>query len=811
MATVTLNPTTNTGGTGAKVVSNGKRSITVNKVFDTKPTAGSLAVGEVGMYKDSKGRDVYVVGKVNGGVSKATTSVSKAYTAVTKVIKSAESAQIANLKQDNKIEIIEIKKTLANQGLSKAEINAAVKAEEAANKQEVKQVAKELKTSGYQTISRGNDGLLSTKTVADTSKGISVPVDFNTTTVANPDGTRSTQWTSLSYNGTGADAIKSNIASNLELVNQLKVNYGLLGDVYTYSEGKGSQSTTGVSDAALYGAIRNEYIKYDDATKNFYVDYAGDQINTRKDENGFGWTSQQLRKAGGKGFERSIQNILNRDTAIGDKAFTVTDAKGNVFITNDAGKQIKGSALKDSGQTDSAGNKIFVQEVKSDTKYNKVSLGNVYVQNSDGSFTYMGTPDVAYTHIDKQDGFNLGGFVASVGLSILATAIGAPALGSFLSSQFGLTKGVADIAAAALIGGGISAVKGSGLEDILTDSVLAGLGQAVGGIVSEAAKQAGGWTNLADDMVNNGLSGYVKSAADTLFSSNAATGIKLTTDAAGNVVSALDDTLTSGTQVGTGVNLNQLGTNAGNALATTGNGLLDEIISSTPSKVGGTTAGDILESQMGGVTDIANAVNLNPITTAPGINAGPGISLGYDKYGSNTVVNPATGNPYAPPGVNLSYDAAGNIIGDTGTGLGMGVNLVNPETGSLVTPPAPAPIVSPPGLLESVTNAAINNPWTTAAVIGGAAAIPPIVDAVNDYLNPDTDTTTYPPVYLNLPNISTNMLGMPDWWQNLYQRGGYGAGSYLGYDVLRGLNVPGEVQSLLGMPSGQNTGSSLIA
>jgi hypothetical protein len=222
-----------------------------------------------------------------------------------------------------------------------------------------------------------------------------------------------------------------------------------------------------------------------------------------------------------------------------------------------------------------------------------------------------------------------------------------------------------------------------------------------------------------------------------------------------------------------------------------------------------TTAGDIYGAGMPNTEAAINAVDLRPITTAPGINAGPGVGLGYDAQGN--YINPATGKPYAPPGVNLSYDAAGNIIGDTGTGLGTGVNLVNPETGALVSPPTTSVTPPPTGLFGNIQNVTGLSPWQQAAVVGGAGLGVIGANVIPNMLNPDIKQETYPDVNLSSTSKNTNMLGMPDWWNSLYGRGGYGAGNYLGYDILRGLNIPADVQSLLGINSGQNTGSSLIA
>lgn len=786
-----------------KSVAKAAPTITVSQTFDKKPQAGILKVGEVGTYKDSKGKDVYVVGTLSGGLTKGTSSASSAAKKLNSVIKQAEAAQVTNLAQDNKIEIIELRKTLAEQGLTKDEINSAIKQESTANNAELKQAKGALKVAGYQTLARDTNGLLSAQTVTNTTKGLIVPTSFNASSVKNADGTMGTNWNSLSYSGKGADAVKQNIVSTLEDVNKLKINYGLNNDVYTYKDSGKTQSTTGISNAALYSALRNGNIVFNEETQNFNLN-----PDAQKIENA-------LIKDGGKGFQRIITGVLARDTAIGDKAFVGTDAKGNLRVQRGQDGEFMGGKLVDSGQTDINDNKIFIHEGGWDTKYNKASYNSLYVQNPDGSFTYMGTPDVGYTHIDKQKGFSLGGFLAQAALSVAATSLGLGPLASVVGKFLGVSDTLATSIAGALIGGGVSALKGSDLEGVLTDSLLAGIGTGVGDVMSKAANYYGGWTNLSSELFSN-PSGVINSLQSIATAAGKAGGaINLGFDAAGNIINKATNTITGSTQVGTGVKLNEFTGQGAEALATTGDSLLNKIITETPTKVGGTTAGDVFEAQMGGVTDIANQVNLNPITTAPGINQGPGIGLQYDKYGSNTVVNPATGSPYAPPGVGLQYDSAGNVIGSTGTGVGSGVSLVNPDTGALVSPPTTTGTTAPTastGLLDSIQKTTGLSPWQQAALVGGGALTAIGVNQLNNLLNPEVaPVTKYPDVNLNPEMNNNNMLGMPDWWNNLYSRGGFGAGNYLGYDILRGLNVPADVQSLLGTNSGQNTGSSLIA
>ena len=788
-----------------RIVDGKKTSIVVSKTFESAPRPGQLGIGEVGQYVNSKGKTTFVVGTASGGVSKGIPTILGTAQTVNKIVKSAESQQIKRLDLENKIELSQLQKTLKSQGLSKAEINAAVKAEATANKRELSQAKSIAKTSGYQLLSRDDNGLLVVNTV-DRSEGITIPKTFNTTVITNPDGTKTSTLNSLLYSGTGADVAKANGAKYINLVDEFAYSHGLNTNYSTSTSGK-TTTSKGINPSTIYDAMMAGFIKARPIEKTAadgttYTDndfYIGKSVG---DESPLG-------RKFGEGFTRQVTNLLLRGTEIGDKAFT-KEVDGKTYITRLNGKDLSGGEpLKFTGEYDAAGNKIYSQVTNMDTRYQKASTLNVYVKNPDGSFTYMGTPNMAYTQTEKQKGgFSFGNFIKGVALSVGATMLGQTYLAPLIGQAFGLSTGLANAAAAAIAGGGLSAVQGGDLGDVLSSSALAAIGQGVGDIVSKAASQAGGYTALMDDIAKNGISNYVSNAASQLYGGNIASGIKLTTDAAGNIVSAADDALTAGTQVGTGVNLNQFADEASKALATTGSGLLNQTIATTPTNIGGTTAGDILGANMPTTESAINAVDLAPITTAPGIQQG--ISLQYDANGN--IVNPATQKPYTSPGVNMSYDAAGNLIGDTGTGIGTGVNLVNPSTGSLVTPPATTtPVPSTPGLLDSIQKATGLSPWQQAALVGGAGLGVAGYNAIQNMLNQQPVEPNYPSFDLNLPTNNSNMLGMPQWWQDLYSRGGYGAGNYLGYDILKGINIPSDVQSLLGMNSGQNTGSSLIA
>lgn len=827
-------------------------STVVNQVLDAKPKPGDLAVGEVAQYTNSAGKTLYVVGKVGGGITKPVSTISALNGKIDNVIKSAEKAQITNLTAENKIEIIELKETLKDEGLSQSEINAAVKSETAANKAEVIQAKTDLKFPGYQVLSRNDDGLLTAQNFNPTQvtdpitgllsnkPGLDIPTTFNTTTTSTTDPNTgvvsyNTSWNSLSYNGAGADVVKSNIVTNLNTVNEFKALYGLNNQPYTKSSGGSTDSTTGMSTAAIYAALSNGSIT---RTSEEIKDANGNVIGTNTDFDLSPDARSGLLSAGGKGFTRQTLNILTRDTEIGDKAFTV-EKDGKTYITDSEGNFLKGNnkALVDTGQTTEDGLKIFTQTSNLDTMYNKASTYNVYVQNKDGSFTYMGTPAVGYTHIDSSGGFSLGSFVKNALISVAAASLGVPFLANNIIAPLlsGTSLAGSTVAANAIAGTLMGAFAGAATgQDALAGALTGGIGSTAGTILSTAADAVGGWTNLTSMLATDPakVADMLKNIATA---TSAGAGIKLGVNAAGQIVDAATgavfggagvnvttDTALSSLTPGIDLTTGAGATAANNALT---GGVTDQnlagLINESPINTGA-TVGDVIDSYMPDLSNTVNATDLNPITAVSG--GSPGISLSVDSNGN--IIDNNTGLPFSSPGIHLGLDAAGNII-DATTGLpftGAGVNVVNPITGTYVNPVDQIPFGGGiGGGTDTVTGGTntggtgtnltgtivdvVTNPYVIGGVIGGA-----VIPSVIDQLTPDTtDVASWTPFPQTNPNYGqTNMLGMPTWWQNLYQRGGYGAGNYLGYDVLKGLNIPTDVLSLLSPQAPTTTPTTLI-
>jgi hypothetical protein len=313
---------------------------------------------------------------------------------------------------------------------------------------------------------------------------------------------------------------------------------------------------------------------------------------------------------------------------------------------------------------------------------------------------------------------------------------------------------------------------------------------------------------------------------EVLSSGNVSSGIRLGTNAAGEVVDAATGLpftapkvtgITSSTPLGslaTGVNLTSgslLGS-ATNALTSGMDDTLKGLITNAP--VRNVTAGDLLDVNMPNTSAITNAVDLRPITTVPGGTAG--INLGVNADGKYIDLN--TGKPFSSPGINLTRDAAGNII-DATTGLpftGPGVNIVNPETGTYAGAgtSTTTPTTTTGGSNTGSTGGGLLDDWKVPAAIAGVTLLPAVVNGIKDLVNQGGGAggVTYGSPK-NLNGVGTDFLSPsdPNWFNNLFERQGYGAGQYLGYDILNNLNIPDDVMGLLGGSVGQNTGSSLIA
>lgn len=763
----------------------------VTKVFDAKPKPGDLAVGQVGEYTVN-GKTTYIVGNVGGKLTNPTTSISTLNSKINDVAIKAEKVQIDNLKDENTIEITEIKNTLKAEGASTKEIKAAVAIETAANEAEVKTAQGLLSPAGFQALQKNTAGLLAV-VKTDNTKGFNIPINFNTSTVTNADGTKSTTWNSLSYSGANADAVMQNINTTLDQVSELKTKYGLTSDTPSTSSSEGTTIAFGLPDSKLYDAISSGAI-----TKN---DAGGFTANADM----FG--IKEGSSSADKGFAYNVTAILDRDTIVGGKVKGTIDTDGNVKVEG------MGIPLVNSGQKDSTGRAIFTQQAKTDEKYVDTAVTSVYVQEADGSYTYMGSPSPSYVHYGA-NGFDLASFVLKAGLSIAAYSFGMPFIANNVIAPLleGTTLAgnavAANAIAGSLVGGAVGAATGAGaLEGALTG----GIGAAAGTVLARLADQYGGWTSLANAAYTD--IGEVTQAAKAIATgTSSVANIQLGVDAAGNVVDAATNTAFTGEGV-QNIDINtpllpegiDLTTGAGGTAFNQSLNLppdLSGLLTTTPPA----TAGDLLGAGMPQVEAVANAVDYNLPPVPP-----QGINIGINQAGDS--VNLDTGLPFQPPGINLATDTAGNIVDAATMQPFQSPEIMLPQVPITPQPPTMPPTVQDTGLLNSVTqvggdvvNLIKENPWTATAVAAGAAGgllTPPQAPEGAKW-------TPFPATTINYGNMATAVpQAMPNWWQNLYTRGGAGAGEYLGYDILRNMNIPVDVKGLLGY--GQNTASTTPA
>jgi hypothetical protein len=708
---------------------------------DTKPA--SLAPGEVIKVANDKGKMEYFVGTYDGKVSKPLTSVSSAVDAVNTQIRKAETVQATALRTAQKIEIDETRQALKDAGIPAKEIGKIITAEKAANTAEVTQLKGLLSAPNLQYGVRD----------ATTNTFVNNSVNGVTTKPA-------TSLTSLlTYNdATISPTIQTNIQSANESLAEFQVLKGI-----TQPFLPSGNTTSGVNPYAIYQALDNGSIVTNKDTAGKTTGYTvSDAVAAAKgDQSGF-MDATGMSKASA----RALGLILNNDVVIGGKANVVADADGNYFVNDASGADRYGKQkpLIDTGSVDANGNKIFAEVSTDNSKKNYVTVVSNYVQNKDGTFTYAGVDDTNYTYVE---GFNP---IKSLVVAGMSAGFGAGA---------GALSGLSGSAATA-VGGAVGGATGAALSgsNILQGALLGGLGGFGVGEVQAAAQAAGGYENLLGQVSSGNFSSFTQAVQDAATFANSAAGSASGVDGGGGGYAGGGESQTSidfgNTSVANGGFTNA--TDVANA-ATTGTELTNY----------GTT----------GTTGLGADMTYN--TSA----SGQGIKLGYDSAGN--IIDATTKLPFTGSGINFAKDAAGNFILDAAgnvldaaTGLpfqGEGVNLINFDTGNYVDTSA-----NTGGLLDNVVDLGSNIVDTLGVggtIIAGSTIIPEIVKAVTP--GAKTDNTVYTAPLLTDAMFGKN--GSTDWTQyynNLFKRQGYGAGQFLGYDIMNKINVPAELMGLLG-------------
>lgn len=719
---------------------------------DTKPA--SLAPGQVIKVANDKGKMEYFVGTYDGKVSKPLTSVSSAVDAVNTQIRKAERVQATALRTSQKIEIDETRQALEDAGLSNKEIGKIITAEKAANTAEVTQLK----------------GLLSAPNlqygVRDTTTNTFVNNSVNGVTTK-----PATSLTSLlTYNdATISPTIQTNIKSANESLAEFQLKKGI-----TQPFLRSGNTTSGVNSYAIYQALDNgSIIATKDANGNTTGYTVSDAVAAAKGRQSGFMDATGMSKASA----RALGLILNNDTIIGGKANVVADANENYYVYDASGADRYGTQkplidtgrMADTGQKDANGQpilgKVFAEVSTDNSKRNLVSVVSNYIQQPNGTFTYGGVDSTDYTHIE---GFNPIKALVIAGMSAGAGLAAGPLTG--------LTGAIGNATAGAIAGVTGSVLSGS---NVIKGALLGGLGGFTLGEVQAAAKAAGGYENLLGQVSSGNFSSFTQAVQDAATFANSAAGSASGVDGGGGGFAGGGESQTSidfgNTSVANGGFTNA--TDVANA-ATTGTELTNY----------GTT----------GTTGLGADMTYN--TSA----SGQGIKLGYDSAGN--IIDATTKLPFTGSGINFAKDAAGNFILDAAgnvldaaTGLpfqGEGVNLINFDTGSYVQPSA-----NTGGLLDNVTNLGSNILDTLGVggtIVAGSTIIPEIVKAVTP--GAKIDNTVYTAPLLTDAMFGKN--GSTDWTQyynNLFKRQGYGAGQYLGYDIMNKLgDIPPELMGLLG-------------
>lgn len=719
-------------------------------VYDRVPEDGDLGVGQVAKVTDAKGKVRYYVGTADGGITKALKNVKDAAKYVNKQWSQAESAQRYQLGLSHKIEMNELRQGLVAQGLDAKTIDGIIAQENAANAAEMNALSGLLGADGLQYTQR------------DANNNISLSLDANGV----PRIANSPVRSLLGYQD-ATNTIGKNIQDAYDGLGRFKLTYGITQDY----RGTGGKSSIGLNDFALYQSL--------DTGKIFFDPNAG----TYEYNNSI---PLNMRKIGGKGFERQMSAIIGMDAALG-KGVKMANYKGGLYPTDANGNILRGArGLVDTGETDANGNKIFTGTVKRDTKYNKVSLNNVYLQNKEtGEFTYMGNAGMGYTHIKKKSG-GFGGFIGGLVLSAAASYFGVPFLADkIIGPLLGISGNslAATTIAAGLLGGAVNAATG---QNPLAGVAMGALGNLAGSVLSDAANKAGGWGGLFDQVkagnfdtittaiknATTNFTGTVPSASnviDEISSGIADDTVKPVVDAAkldAQVQEAGLPPLTN-TNAAPGVDITSIqpGTSSTPGVSLLGDTALDQGINLTT----GTTANAASNALASGIDDGLLAAT---VAAAPVVPTATGSSLL-----ASGVTAPAIAETVAAPSAAATtpVEAIPTPALDAATGVA-----------------AAAPTLS-----EQLATA-VKNPVVAAALAGGAAAVAPsIINAMNPQA--PIQEESYGAVNPTPVQPAQTPLYQPIQFNNLFERQGVGAGQYLGYDLLNNPNVaPPDVMSLLG-------------
>lgn len=703
----------------------------------------TLGVGEVVKLTNDKGKVEYYVGTTTGQASKPISTLSKAVSAVNTQVKKSENIQTTALKTSQKIELAEIKQELTNQGLPAKDIKTILSNEDKANKAEVKQLSGLLSTDGLQYVSRDPS------TNAFTTSA-NKPINGLTSLLAYNDPSK-------------APVIQNNIKSANDEVAKFQMTYGITQDFVP----TGKNTTQGLNPYAIYQAIDKGDKLVFDATTNTYKPTEA-LAAAKGDQSGL-MSGTSISKASA----RALGLITNTGVSVGQKANVSVDSNGNYLVRSTAkdaqGNYIdpygKQKPLVDTGEKDQAGNSIYTMEARDDSKHNKVGVTSIYIKQPDGSFTLAGNADTSYTYIPKA---NIGKMVAGIALATFASAVGMPFIATNLvGPMLGMTAAEAATSSlamgisGALVGGAVAGATG---QNVLTGAALGGIGSAAYTALNQASQAAGGWSNLLDQVKAGDMSSFstgitqAKPIADAAIS------------AGGGIDNLAVETATHTQDLANaGIDTANLTGSVNNVTANAGIDF-SQVTPATSGNAGINLLGDI---GAGG----------------PGINITSGIG---EQLAQNAIANTIT-----DPTLQGLINSAPITPAQTGLDVLNNTQWANVGTSS----------ASQPSLLDNITNFVSDNPWSTAAAVGGVVA-PAVIGALTPNM-PSTPNYTAPLLTSSTPG-SNGSNGTTDWnsyYNNLFKRQGVGAGNYLGYDLMNRLgDIPPELMGLLGTSAQPTTG-----
>jgi len=394
----------------------------------------------------------------------------------------------------------------------------------------------------------------------------------------------------------------------------------------------------------------------------------------------------------------------------------------------------------------------------------------------------------------------IGQIIIGIGTGLLL-----PGAASLVGSALGTGTVASSAIAGSLLGAAGSAITGG---DILTGALLGGAGGAFSGYIGTQGGLGNVLKNtgfgISDDIAAT-LNRYV--SGNTLASPDDIAAARSTIDAA-RAAGAIDDA-TANVARETISNVAEESA----ALGRAGFRL-------TPNQVE-----DFIPTPPGGGTFP------NVPTPVPGSGLGTGIGMGGTGVGLNPNapgigfnVTPEDFIPSPPGGRTLPPATSVNNVIDT--------RLPPPVGGGTLPPITPAPNVSQigsgtgigstiSGVVDDIVGFVRRNPLESAAVAASVINRPPQAQVIDTSLPAfvyDPAQSMVLPLINQINNAQTPIFA-PN-FSNLFQRGGLGAGQYLGYDVLnrRGdipaqtlLGVPTLAVNNIGVPIGQaNTGATSL-